>query len=274
MLKKFKAAKIIRDKKITAYSLSSEEKEELLSVARMTLCTQQREIDPVTYAQTGELELFNMGRGIDIALFPMTPERRLSLESYIGYVAFKNRIPIAYGGGWIFLFNSKIGTNIFPALRSGESAYVFCQILRLYHHHFSVKRFIVEPYQIGKDNTEGLKSGAYWFYYRLGFRSVKKELRELAHEEFHRISNEKKYRAPLTVMKQLATSNLELNLAPNENLPEQNPERISELITNFVNTKHEGNRKHIDAQKLFGWKKGMTEREFILTTQMNSEILK
>ena len=136
-----------------------------------------------------------------------------------------------------------------------------------------MKKFIVEPYQIGKNNTEGLRSGAYWFYYRLGFRSVKKELRELAAKEFQQMASEKKYRSSLSVMKQLAASNLELNLAGKEDLPKESPERISELFTQYINTHHKGNRSRIDLQKLPGWKEGMTEREFILATQKDLKLV-
>ena len=53
--------------------------------------------------------LFNCGRGLAIALFGIKKERRLSLESYIGYMAFKNNIPVAYGGGWILVNAARSG---------------------------------------------------------------------------------------------------------------------------------------------------------------------
>ena len=42
------------------------------------------------------------------------------------------------------------------------------------------QKFVVKPYQFGKGNPEGLKSGAFWFYYRLGFRPVRDDIREQA----------------------------------------------------------------------------------------------
>jgi hypothetical protein len=202
----------------------------------------------------------------DIDLCPMIAERRLPLESYIGYVAFRNRIPVAYGGGWIFLHRSKIGINVFPAFRGGESAFVFCQILRAYHHHFNVKKFIAEPYQIGKNNNEGLHSGAFWFYYRIGFRPGTEKLKLLAEKEFEMISSDKSYRSPLSVMRQLSEENLELDLSPNENYVDIDPLLISEKVNGFI-TKHNGkgwmNNNH-EAEILsdtFGLKK--TERKML-----------
>ncbi|MFI5134936.1 MAG: hypothetical protein ACHQD9_03685 [Chitinophagales bacterium] len=274
LMKKFEALKVIQDKKIKSHKLSIERKEKLLSNSRMILCVHQREIDPITYANLEELEFFDMGRGIDIALFPMIPQRKLSIESYIGYMAFKNGIPAAYGGGWIYLFHSKIGVNVFPALRGGESSYLFCQILRLYHHHFNVKKFIVEPYQIGKNNSEGIKSGAYWFYYRLGFRSVNDELKTLAEKEFRRISSEKKYRSSISVMRKMTNSNLELNLSPTENYPDADAETLSESITQFVNSHFEGDRSLVAKVDLPESKRGKSERESILEMQQLARVAK
>lgn len=242
LLKKFNWQKEIQKPVDTLYKLSQEEKKRIVTVGRGVLAMFQRETDPVTYAQQEDVEFFDMGRGIDMALYPMISQRRLPLESYIGYIAFKNRIPVAYGGGWIFLHRSKIGINVFPAFRGGESAFLFCQVLRLYHHHYNVKKFIVEPYQVGKNNTEGLKSGAFWFYYRFGFKPSTEKLQGLAAKEFEKILAEKNYRTPLSIMKQLANSNFELNLSPEKKFVDADPLKISEAVTHFINDRFGGNR--------------------------------
>jgi hypothetical protein len=272
--KQLAPAAVLEQRQISAYKLSPPQKEQIIETARMTLCSLLRETDPVTHANVNEVELFDMGRGIDIALYPMIHEKKLSLESYIGYMAFKNRVPIAYGGGWIFLHRSRIGVNIFPSLRGGESSYLFLQILRIYRIHYRVKKFLVEPYQIGKNNAEGLRSGAYWFYYRMGFRSVQKELAELAEKEFGRLSIDKKYRPPLSVMKKLAGVNMELDLFPGTDYPDEPPENISQLTTQYINTHHGGKRTDAVLAELANLKKGKSEREAILNLQRNSKWLK
>ena len=35
---------------------------------------------------------------------------------------------------------------------------------------FGSDTFAIYPYQLGHENDEGLDSGAWWFYYKLGFR--------------------------------------------------------------------------------------------------------
>jgi len=276
-----------------AYHLNEEEQGQLVMSARGTLAMFLRETDPVTYVDVSMVELFDMGRGIDIALYSMIVERRLPLESYIGYVAFKNRIPVAYGGSWIFLHRAKTGLNIFPAFRGGESAFLFIQILRLYHQYYKVKKFFIEPYQIGKNNTEGLKSGAFWFYYRLGFIPTLNKLHDVAAEEFEKIISDKNYRTPLSVMKQLSNSHLELNLSPEKPFPDFDPLLISSIANETLNKQKssmsrsnfevaefiiESNKLKRDEasllKKTFALKKSGSEQAFIFSLQKNHMLLK
>lgn len=266
LIKQPDASRVIRKEINAQVNISKKQKIELIETARGILCSLLRETDPVTYADTPTVELHSMGRGIDIALFSMIPERRLPFDSYIGYIEFKNRLPVAYGGGWIFQQCSKIGINVLEPYRGGESAYLFCQILRLYHHHFSVNRFIVEPYQIGKKNAEGLQSGAFWFYYRLGFRPVKDEVKLLAETEFAKILADKKYRSPIAVMRKLSGANLELVITEGT-YHQVDVSLLSESITQLIIHRFEGNRKtatdwatnfgleFLNIKNLFEWSK-------------------
>lgn len=210
MLKKSSADFIFFNEPIQIKRLNANEKEHLLAVARMSLCCLQRETNPITYAEASATEYYELQRGISIALFTMKASRRLTLESYIGYMAFKNGAPVAYGGGWIYNLQSKIGVNVYEPFRGGESAFIFTEVLRLYAARFNVKCFIAEPYQIGKGNKDGVNSGAFWFYYRLGFRPMEKELSVLAKAEFDKLMANKNYRTPKATLKKLALSNMHL----------------------------------------------------------------
>jgi hypothetical protein len=188
--------------------LSAPQQAELIATARTVLATLHRETDPVTCA--GAVELFDLGRGLRIALFHLVVEHRLPFDSYVGFMAFRNGVPLAYGGAWIFPGRSKVGINVFPALRGGESAWFFAQLLRLYRQRFGVDRFEAENYQLGHGNADGLKSGAYWFYYRLGFRPTTKALQRTAEREFKKLSARKGYQVPMTLLKELVEQGLEL----------------------------------------------------------------
>ncbi|MBK9732554.1 MAG: hypothetical protein IPO83_14970 [Chitinophagaceae bacterium] len=246
------ASKIIIQPLEKAVRISLTEKTELVTVSRGILGMLERETDPSTYADQQAVEYFEMGKGISIALYPMDTNRRLPFDSYIGYMAFKNRIPIAYGGGWIFQQRCKIGVNVLSAFRGGESAYLFLQVLRLYHHHYKIHRFIIEPYQIGYKNTEGLKSGAFWFYYRFGFIPIDKKMKELANSEYKKIQLNKEYRTPLQVLQKLAVSAMELSLNETGN-HDLDVLRISDGISKMINNRFNGNRTKAEKEAiLFG----------------------
>jgi hypothetical protein len=234
--KLFAPGKIINNPGFNIIALSTEQKKHLVNIAKASLAFYCRETDPVSYADENELKLFSFNRGITIALFSMRQERRLSIESYIGYMAFKNAIPVAYGGGWIFGERCKIGLNIFPPFRGGESAFIFAQVLRLYHHYFNIQRFVIKPYQFGKGNTEGLRSGAFWFYYKSGFLPVDSVIAETAEKEY-------KNRRHLSgaMLKQFTKSNMELVLHPA--MPgDFDAALISKEITKHINSKFNGDR--------------------------------
>jgi len=192
-------------------ALNKHQRTQLINDARAILCLMQRETDPITYAQ--EVQAFDMGRGLVIALFHMDAAHRLALESYVGFMAFKNGVPLGYGGAWLFPGRSKVGINVFPSLRGGESALFFAQLLRLYRQRFGVGVFEAENYQLGHGNADGLKSGAYWFYYRLGFRPWDERLGRIAAREVERMQRNKAYQPPLRTLKELVADGLVLRVA-------------------------------------------------------------
>jgi hypothetical protein len=100
--------------------------------------------------------------------------------------------------------------NVFPSFRGGESLYIFKQVLEVHRKVYRLKRFSVDPYQIGKDNSDGIKSGAFWVYYHMGFRPVRAEQKKIAEEESVKRSAQQSYRSPYAALKQLANSRMEL----------------------------------------------------------------
>lgn len=227
--------------------LNKAQTQHLHDVMKASLAFQHRETDPVTYADSSETTLFDMGRGLQIAVCGMTRDRRLSLESYIGFMAFKNGVPVSYGGGWLWGRRCKIGVNIYPPFRRGESAWLFSQVMRVYYQHYGARYFTVKPYQFGKGNPEGLASGAFWFYYKLGFRPEQAPIRELAAAEWENILTEKSYRTPLTTLRHFTRSNLEWTQTGNA-VPSFDASLISQAITRMINQQFAGSREEAITQ--------------------------
>ena len=212
MLKKFDAQTLLNKELPMPVELSESSLKEVIGVIRKSLLLTMRETDTSTYMDESSLQLFHLERGISVALYGLKPNRQLAYQSYIGYTAFKNGYPVAYGGSWIFGHTAMFGLNILESFRGGESGFIMCQLLRTYIQSFKLTYIEVENYQFGKDNPDGIKSGAFWFYYRYGFRPVDKKLKQLAEKEYVKIKTKKDYRSTEKILVALSESNIALNL--------------------------------------------------------------
>ena len=141
-------------------------------------------------------------------MYGIAAPRRSPIESFFGYVVARNRVPVGYGGGWVFCNRLEIGANVFEAYRGGDSAYIFSQLLRVYWRYFVIDHAFIDSVQFGWDNVEGIHSGAFWFYYRLGFRPVDEELGAVAAIEWERIRAGRGYRTPTRTLRRLTGSSL------------------------------------------------------------------
>ena len=242
--------------------LSKEHAEKLITIARVSLAMYYSETDPFTYADEHETALFDFGGGLQIALIGMIKERQLSLENYIGYLAFQNGIPVAYGGGWLFGYRCKIGINTFPPFRGGRSSELFLQVMRLYQKAYSVKTFEVKSYQFGKNNSEGIKTGAFWFYYKLGFRPANLIIKKIAEAEYEKIKSKPSYRSPAHLLRSFTNSHLELKLKKID-AAVFDAEKISLFVTNMIKDRFGGNRENAimvckrEAMNFLGLKKDL-----------------
>lgn len=191
--------------------LGADARAELVRVLRNTMALTSRETDPATYLDARALRVYALERGLAVALFGMTPERQLPLESYVGFTLFKNGLPVAYGGAWVMGERAAFGMNIFEPFRGGESGFMMCQVLRAYRQAFKVRYFEVDAHQFGLDNPDGIASGAFWFYYRHGFRPLSAPLQRLALQEKKRIDARPGYHSPDKTLLRFTESNVALN---------------------------------------------------------------
>ncbi|MCE3227415.1 MAG: hypothetical protein K0S32_1966 [Bacteroidetes bacterium] len=265
IIKKFNEREMINKALPAEKKLSEVEKKKIVNASRVALALLIRETDPITYCEELNLKYFELERGLSIALFSIDSERRLPLESYAGFMMFKNGYPMSYGGAWLFGKRSLIGINIFEAFRGGESAIVFAQLCRCYHKAFGATYFEVEPYQFGKDNPEGIQSGAFWFYFRFGFRPVDDKLHKLSLEEQEKISSTKGYRSPVEVLKQFTKSNLFVHFDNDLQKP-LNPSDMSRFVSKRIAKDFEGDRtkaqkwcvQHLRGKKIITGKENKT----------------
>lgn len=167
----------------------------------------------MTYPNADEVWWCDLGEGVSLAVIGIARERRLTLETNTGYLLFANGVPIAYGGVTALFRQANTGINVFDAFRGSEAAYLWVQMLRAFHTLYGSRRFIINPYQFGAGNVEAIRSGAFWFYYRLGFRPSQSAMRTLAAREAQRIATDRKHRSDARTLRALASGDLYLDLA-------------------------------------------------------------
>jgi len=258
LLKKIDPSQIVNQPVPAPVELDEIRKEEVIRVIKNAMVLTARETDPCTYMEEGSLRLYPLERGISIAIFGMVPARQMPLESYVGYTAFKNGFPVSYGGSWIFGPLANFGINIFKPYRSGESAYIMAQLLRVYRNVFRLSYFEVEPYQYGLDNPDGIASGAFWFYYRFGFRPLDKRLKGIAEKEAEKIKSRKGYRTSPKILTDFTGSNIALNLGG------RIPQKVAEIavrVTGMIQRNYKGNRilAETDCRQKFMMKTGISQ---------------
>ena len=184
----------------------------ILDVWRAALFARTRGVYPVEQANERECYVAKLGEGVQIAVVGVRPPVRAVLEVNYGFLFLANGMPMGYGGFTTLFRQANTGINVFPEFRGAEAAFVFQQYLRMIHTLCGCTRFIVNPYQLGDGNDEALASGAYWFYYRLGFRSVGAAERRLADHEFARLRVDRRYRVPIATMRRLGAVDVHLEL--------------------------------------------------------------
>ena len=211
-----------------------------IDAVKNSLALTSRETDPGTYLDPASLRVFDLERGLAVAIYGMTPQRQLPLESYVGFTLFKNGLPAAYGGAWVLGERSNFGMNIFEPYRGGESGAMMCQVLRVYRQVFGVQFFEVDAHQFGLDNPDGIATGAFWFYHRHGFRPLDAALARLAERERAKIASRAGYRSSEKTLIELTGSNVGLNFGTR--VPPQLFD-VTTRVTRLVRKNYGGDRQ-------------------------------
>ena len=196
-------------RKLTVERLSRVEGERLLAMGRDTMAVRFRELHGFTHGDPSHVLRADAGRGLEIFLWGVRPERRLPLLAYHCGIFFKNGVPMGYHEGLSLFERVEIGLNLFYTFRDGESAWAYARLMRLYRQVLGAGIFSIDPYQLGgSGNEEGLASGAFWFYRKLGFRPVRAELARLVSTEERKLAARRDYRTSPRLLRRLASGHV------------------------------------------------------------------
>jgi len=183
------------------------------------LCSRNLEIYPLIYANSRDVSYARCGRGLHLALVGVQPEFRSPLESLYFFLLLKNGVPVAYGPASVFAGCCEMGINLFPEFRGGEIRYLYAQLMRALHHHLGVEYFFLTSYGMGEGNEDAIRSGAFWFYRKLGFLAANPEVEALARTEEARMRAEPGYRSSRRMLRRLAPTAAYLDLSQGRRVP-------------------------------------------------------
>lgn len=192
--------------------LSVTQGEKALDMAREASTVRYRELYGFTHGDPKYVYQTELGRGVELYLMGLPAERRLPLRAYHAAMIYKNGVPIGYFEGLSLFERMESGFNLYYTFRDGETAWLYAKTLNVMCHFTGVTAFSLDPYQIGYENEEGIESGAFWFYRKLGFRPTCRDVLQLAVKEEQKLAVRKGYRTRAPTLRKLAKSSMILQL--------------------------------------------------------------
>ncbi len=194
--------------------LTASEGERILDFARETSAVRYRELHGFTYGDPKRVLKADLGRGVQVFVMGVPPAYRLPLRAYHAAIIFKNGVPVAYFEGLSLFERMESGFNLYYTFRDGETAWLYARVLHLMKQLLGVTVISIDPYQVGHENEEGIESGAFWFYRKLGFRPVTPDLMKLTTDEENKMSKRYDYRSSARTLRRLAAGHMLFELLP------------------------------------------------------------
>jgi hypothetical protein len=198
---------------IPVEKLSRASGEEILAMARETSAVRYRELHGFTFGDPSRVLRADLGRGTEAFVIGVPAENRLPLRAYHATLILKNGVPVGYFEGLSIFERMESGFNLYYTFREGETAWLYARVLRLMRQMLGVRVFSIDPYQVGHENEEGIESGAFWFYRKLGFRPTRLDLMKLTLSEERKISADPRRRTSAGTLRKLANGHMLFELA-------------------------------------------------------------
>lgn len=199
--------------------LSPRDGQAVIELARGAMVARQRDLDAFAYGHADDAWSVDDGDGYSFVVNGLVPERRAPLAATYGGLILRSGVPVGYLQADFIGRSAALSFNTFETFRGGESAHVFARMLAMLHHVFGATSFTLDPYQLGSDNDEGIASGAWWFYFKLGFAPRAADARRIARRELARIERNPRHRSSEATLRALARRHLFFELEPARPLP-------------------------------------------------------
>jgi hypothetical protein len=181
---------------------------EMLDLARSAMVTRSRDLDTFSWGNVEDIHIVDDGDGLAFAFIGIVPERRLPLAAVYGFLILRNGVPVGYGQVDALLSSAEIAFNTFDSFRGAGSAFIFARLLAATRALLGSDAFSLEPYQLGHHNKEGIASGAWWFYFKLGFRPHDPAQKRIVSRELGRMQRNPRHRSSAATLTRLARTHL------------------------------------------------------------------
>jgi hypothetical protein len=222
--------------------LQSRAGREMLDFSLDALCCRNLEIQPLIYANPEDVTVVDCDRGVQVILAGTLSEFRPVMESDFFFLILKNGVPIAYGPASVFARCCEMGINLFPEFRGGEIRYIYAQFMKALFHLAHVRYFFLTSYGMGEDNPDALKSGAFWFYRKLGFKPTNPDVDDLARKEEKIIRRRPGHRSSMKTLRKLSDTEAYLDLSRGVCQP-TDFEAIGQAVTRHISQRFFGDRR-------------------------------
>jgi len=196
------------DPPVAVHAVSPREGRKLIEMTRVAMVTRSRDLFAFQCADENDVRIVDFEDGLQFLAFGLLPQHRLMLDSVYGFLTMKNGVPIGYVLSSSYFNSTEVAYNVFETFRGGESARNYARILSMMRHLFGADAFTVDPYQMGHENEEGLKSGAGWFYYKLDFRPRDPAVKRLLRAELAKMRRNPKHRTSIATLNELSSKNM------------------------------------------------------------------
>ncbi|MFZ2508172.1 MAG: hypothetical protein WAW79_06855 [Steroidobacteraceae bacterium] len=185
-----------------------------IRLARISMITRERDVAAFQFANPRDVFLIEDDHGLAFAMMGMIPVRRATLPATYTALTLKNGVPVGYIQVEVLGRHGALSFNTFETFRGAGTAWIFARFIAAASQLFGCADFSVEPYQLGAGNDEGIDSGAWWFYHRLGFRPRAAAARRMAAREIARRAANGNYRSSARTLRTLARWHLFYSLHP------------------------------------------------------------
>ncbi len=184
----------------------------LVDLAREAMLTRQRDLSGIDWADPKDAHLIDAGDGLAFGSLGLPPERRLMLESVYVFLIFKNGVLVGYFQAATLFGASELNYNLFAPWRGAEAAVIYARGVAMVHHLLGSDVFVVDPYQLGDGNREAIRTGAFWFYHKLGFRPEDAARRRIVRRERAAMQRDPTHRSSPATLRKLCGDYLFLYL--------------------------------------------------------------